>query len=107
VLVLAVPAGLVPFLLVLRHFAGTLDWSLGETLWQGAVLMAGGTVGPLGAIVWSAILGCGVGAVLVALCKRRPAAAGEDGRGPVSTIRGPLSYAGPGSLGGTDSAIRR
>ena len=33
-----------------------------------------------------------------------PSSAGGDR--PV-TVRGPLSYAGPGSLGGTDSAMRR
>ena len=26
---------------------------------------------------------------------------------PPITVRGPVSYAGPGSLGGTDSALRR
>ncbi len=31
---------------------------------------------------------------------------GEDDARPV-TVRGPRTYAGPGSLGGTDSAMRR
>src|ERR1019366_6477360 len=40
-------------------------------------------------------------------------AGAPEGIGPVSsdgvevTIRGPMSYAGPGSLGGTESALRR
>jgi hypothetical protein len=39
----------------------------------------------------------------VLLRKRRP----ED-EGPQDvTVRGPVSYAGPGSLGGTESALRR
>jgi hypothetical protein len=105
VLVLMVLAGLLPFVLVGSYYAGQFDLSLGELAWQGVVLLAGGTVGPLGALVWSAILGCGVGALLIALRKRRVAAA-DGGDGSVS-IRGPISYAGPGSLGGTESALRR
>jgi hypothetical protein len=105
VLVLMVLAGLIPFLLVARYYGGQFDLGLGELAWQGVLLLAGGTVGPLGALVWSAVLGCGVGALLIAVRKRRDAAGGP-GDGHVS-IRGPLSYAGPGSLGGTESAIRR
>jgi hypothetical protein len=55
-------------------------------------------------MVWSCILGCGLAAILVVLRKQREP--GGPGDGPVS-IRGPLSYAGPGSLGGTTSALRR
>jgi hypothetical protein len=36
----------------------------------------------------------------------RRGAIGPDQREEV-TVRGPLSYAGPGSLGGTESALRR
>ena len=106
VLVAGVLLGLVPFAAVALYYAGTFDWSLGELLWEGVVLMAGGTVGPLGALTWSAILGCGLGALLVALRKDRGDSADEDGAPPLST-RGPLTYAGPGSLGGTESALRR
>jgi hypothetical protein len=42
---------------------------------------------------------------MVALRKRRVHEPDAEDR-PVS-IRGPLSYAGPGSLGGTESALRR
>ena len=105
VLGLMVLAGLVPFLLVARYYAGQFDLGLGELAWQCVVLLAGGTTGLLGALAWSAVLGCGVGALLIASRKRRepdePASTG-----PLST-RGPLSYAGPGSLGGTESALRR
>ena len=53
-------------------------------------------------LLWSVVAGCGVGALLVAAAARAPA--GEDDI-PI-TVRGPKSYAGPGSLGGTESALR-
>jgi hypothetical protein len=50
-----------------------------------------------------------VAAALLALTA--PAALAGGGHmtddGAPLTIRGPLSYAGPGSLGGTESALRR
>ena len=106
VLALLVPLGLVPFALVAAAYAGAFGLGPVEALWQAVLLLVGGTVGPLGALAWSAVLACGLGALLVALRKSREAPTGPDREGPVS-IRGPLSYAGPGSLGGTDSAIGR
>ena len=105
VLALMVLAGLAPFALVALYYAGQFELGFSELLWQSVVLLAGGTVGPLGALAWSAVLGCGVGALLIASRKRR---VHDDvpPSGPLST-RGPLSYAGPGSLGGTESALRR
>ena len=77
--------------------------------WRGeAVLaLAGGHVGLAAAVLWSVAFGCVVAATLVALTTPPPArGSGIDDGAPV-TIRGPLSYAGPGSLGGTKSALRR
>jgi hypothetical protein len=72
-------------------------------VWFWTLLVAGGHI-PFGAwVLWSLLAGCGVAAALVALRGRRP----ED-EGPQDvTVRGPVSYAGPGSLGGTESALRR
>jgi hypothetical protein len=97
--------GFVPFALVGLYYAGQFALDPGELAWSVVVVLAGGAAGPLGVLAWSAILGCGVGAALVAVRKRR-VHDGGPGDGPVR-IRGPLSYAGPGSLGGTDSALRR
>ena len=44
---------------------------------------------------------CAVGAFRLALLP----AAGEAPTAPAESIRGPLGYAGPGSLGGTDSGF--
>jgi hypothetical protein len=60
------------------------------------------------ALLWSVMLGCLATAVILAVrATRRPELeAVGAGTGAVS-IRGPIGYAGPGSLGGTKSAIRR
>jgi hypothetical protein len=55
------------------------------------------------ALEWSVVLGCTFSVIAIALQGAREPRP-EDA--PV-TIRGPVTYAGPGSLGGTESAIRR
>ena len=73
--------------------------------WFCVLLVAGGVVGPLGWVIWSFVLVCLVAALLVALRSRANARRPEE---PTEiTVRGPVSYAGPGSLGGTESALRR
>jgi hypothetical protein len=64
-------------------------------------------VGIAGSLLWSVLLGCAVAMSMVAL--RAPAGLREpdiDEQAQI-TIRGPIGYAGPGSLGGTESALRR
>jgi hypothetical protein len=43
---------------------------------------------------------------IIVMAARRPAPAASDVKQQAS-VRGPVGYAGPGSLGGTKSAIRR
>jgi hypothetical protein len=93
-----------PFVIVDISIAGQLGLSPGHFAWFCLLLVAGGVVGPLGWVVWSLVLSCLVAALLLALRSRRAAAADEP---PPVTMRGPLTYAGPGSLGGTESALRR
>jgi hypothetical protein len=93
-----------PFLLVDISIAGQLGLSPLRFAWFCLLLVAGGVVGPLGWAIWSLLLACLLAAVLVALRSRPAAAAPEE---PPITMRGPLTYAGPGSLGGTESALRR
>jgi hypothetical protein len=94
----------VPFLLVDISIAGQLGLSPGHFAWFCLLLVAGGIVGPLGWVVWSLVLACLMAALLLALRARGAVAADEP---PPVTMRGPLTYAGPGSLGGTESALRR
>jgi hypothetical protein len=101
--VLLVLAGLLPFAAVWAIHAEALGLGPLRTLWLGAVMVAGGSVGPLGWLVWSVVAGTAAAAVMVAA--RRP----PEQRDPPRevTVRGPRTYAGPGSLGGTESALRR
>lgn len=93
-----------PFLLVDISIAGQLGLGPGEFVWSCFLLVAGGIVGPLGWVIWSLVLACLAAATLIAARTRPARAAPEETE---VTMRGPLSYAGPGSLGGTESALRR
>jgi hypothetical protein len=70
------------------------------------LLVAGGHIGVWTWLLWSAFAGVAVGVGTLALSAPPPERPGAGGA-PDVTVRGPLSYAGPGSLGGTESALRR
>ena len=90
---------------VLRARSSALDPL--ELAWMALLLLAGGTSGPLGVLAWSARPGLRRSARCSSRSrKRRGARRATPSDRPVTT-RGPLSYAGPGSLGGTESALRR
>jgi hypothetical protein len=94
----------VPFVLVDVSIAGQLGLSPGDFGWFCVLLVAGGIVGPLGWAIWSLVVVCLIAALLLALRGRSAIAPTTT---PEVTVRGPLTYAGPGSLGGTESALRR
>lgn len=102
-----VALGALPLVLLIAFYIHQLHLGVGEAMWMGVLLLAGGHIGLLGALVWSVAFGC---VVALALLAARPLASPESAllpEGMEVTIRGPLSYAGPGSLGGTESALRR
>lgn len=96
--------GLLPPLLIAYSYARQFGLDPLELAWTGLLLVAGGTVGPLAGLLWAVLLGC-TGAVLT-IVLRASWHGGPEGQAPV-TVRGPKTYAGPGSLGGTESALRR
>ncbi|MTD45617.1 M28 family peptidase [Conexibacter sp. W3-3-2] len=100
--VLLVLVGLLPAALAATMVASALGYTPADALWAGVLAIAGGHVGPLSWLVLGLLAGCGTATALVALA-RRPPAADADG----VTVRGPVTYAGPGALGGVDSALRR
>jgi hypothetical protein len=102
-----VAIGLVPLAALIAFYAHELGLGFGQLLWSGVLLLAGGHVGLPGALLWSVALGCGAAMVMVALRTPFELADREDDEPLEITIRGPLGYAGPGSLGGTESALRR
>ena len=69
------------------------------------VATAGGHVTAWSALAVGALAGCVAALVRVLLARRRIAAVGPPAGRP--RTRGPAGYAGPGSLGGTESALRR
>jgi hypothetical protein len=99
--------GLLPLVLLVGFYARQLGMAPGDIAWSAVVLVAGGHIGFGSALLWSVGLGCAAGAVLLALERSPEPLAPHPGEPIEVTIRGPLTYAGPGSLGGTESALRR
>ncbi|HEX5924294.1 MAG TPA: hypothetical protein VFY45_10725 [Baekduia sp.] len=93
---------LVPLLVVGLVDARTFGLDLPQSVWFWTLLVAGGHI-PIGSwVLWSLLWGCAVAAALVAVRRRRR----QDDEPDEITVRGPVTYAGPGSLGGTGSALR-
>lgn len=70
------------------------------------LVLAGGQLGLLAALLWT----LAVGSVLALFANALTSIPLEHSRSPEPieiATRGPLGYAGPGSLGGTESALRR
>jgi len=97
----AVALGAVPLAVVAIALSRALGLDALDALWVGLLLVAGGHVSLLGVALWSLLAGCAAGALRIAA--RREA---NVEQAPI-TVRGPRTYAGPGSLGGTESALRR
>lgn len=93
----------VPFVAVAVTIAGHLGAGPLEFAWWALLLPAGAFVGPIAWFFWSSVLACLVaGVALAARARTRP----HEPETRI-TVRGPVSYAGPGSLGGTESALHR
>ncbi|HEX4564881.1 MAG TPA: M28 family peptidase [Solirubrobacteraceae bacterium] len=93
-----VALAVLPVALLAAFFAHHLALGPGQTAWMAVSLVAGGVVGVPAALVWSAAAGCAVAGVLVALTPPPSASRASDDEPIGITIRGPLTYAGPGSL---------
>jgi hypothetical protein len=96
-------AGLAAPVLVFAYYAVTLAFGPVGVAWNAVLLLAGGDVGVLAALEWSVLLGCVASVAVIAIQAARQ---DRPEQAPV-TVRGPITYAGPGSLGGTKSALRR
>jgi hypothetical protein len=100
---LLVLIGAIPGLLVLFYYGNAYGLSPLALAWSIA-LMPGGAMSVVAALYWSVALGCLLSAAVIAARAVRAVALAPD---PSVTVRGPAGYAGPGSLGGTESALRR
>jgi hypothetical protein len=97
-----VTAGLVPPLLVAVYYMITLSLNPLAALWYLLLLATGGHVGLV-----SALLGCVLAGLFTAVLGIARTGRDDPGGEPQRSVRGPAGYAGPGSLGGTESALRR
>lgn len=99
---------LAPLGLLIAFYAHELGYGPGAVVGAAVLLFAGGHLGVVAAVGWSLAAGGVVAMAMVALTPPAgPLPSGPEERHSEITIRGPLSYAGPGSLGGTESALRR
>jgi hypothetical protein len=101
--VILVLAGLALPVLVGVLYAVVLGLGPLQAAWSWVLVLGAGGFGLSAAIEWSLFVGCAISVVAIASRSARharpePAAV---------TVRGPVTYAGPGSLGGTKSALRR
>lgn len=98
-----VAIGLVPAVAVGAYYVISLGIDPAGLGWTGVLMLAGGQIGLLAALEWCVLIGCTIAVVVLAT---RAVRAPTPEQLPV-TVRGPITYAGPGSLGGTESALRR
>jgi len=98
---------LAPLGLLIAFYAHQLGLGVGPLAWMTLLLLAGGHIPFAGAVLWSVALGCAAAAAILAAGPSAPPLGPQAADGLEVTIRGPMSYAGPGSLGGTESALRR
>lgn len=91
-----------PYVLVTVYYAVQLHLSLAEIPWTALQLAVGGHLGLLAVLGWCAGLGALASALAIVRARGRLASGP-----PAPRTRGPGTYAGPGSLGGTESALRR
>ncbi|MDQ6776183.1 MAG: M28 family peptidase [Actinomycetota bacterium] len=103
VAILMLLVGLAPVALVILYYANEFNLGPLGVAWTGVLLVTGGGIGIATLLEWSILAGC---AVSVAVIAARAARDRAPEVAPV-TVRGPVTYAGPGSLGGTKSALRR
>jgi Peptidase family M28 len=95
-----VPFGIAALILAGQYGYGPLDFG-----WALLLAVAGAHIGPISWLFWSLAAGCAIAAVVLAWRTPRPPP--HERVEPQITVRGPVGYAGPGSLGGTESALRR
>jgi hypothetical protein len=101
--ILLLVAGLVPGVLAALYYMTVLGLGLAPAAWNAVLMLAGGDYSVMAALLWSIVLGCVISLVLMMVrIARQP----RPDDAPV-TIRGPVTYAGPGSLGSTRPTIRR
>jgi hypothetical protein len=105
---LLVAGGLLPFAVVVLYYLSRLSLGPLRGIWYLFLLVFSGDIGILACLSACLLVGVfgSLVAILVARARKPPARSREEEPEPAS-IFGPGGYAGPGALGGTESALRR
>jgi hypothetical protein len=98
--------GLAPPALLVAYYAVTLGFGPIDLAWSGVLMVAGGHIGILEAILLCLLMGCAVSAAVNAAGTSWAFARFPPDSTPV-TVRRPVRYAGPGSLERAGSALSR
>jgi hypothetical protein len=99
--------GLAPLALLMSFYARQLGLGPAAFAWDALLMVIGGHIGFGSTLLWSLAFGCAAAAALLVVLPVGRDALPQAGDDTEITIRGPMYYAGPGSLGGTESALRR
>jgi len=91
-------ASLLPAVAAALYVAGQLQLGVAAP-WRILLLIVDGQI-PFGIVIPICVL---IGALVASIAAAR--AAPRETRPAEITVRGPIGYAGPGSLGGTESAL--
>ena len=95
---------LLPVLLAAVYYMFALGYSPTSLVWNWLLFAVGGGAGLPALTAWCLLAGCLVS--VVAVIRSQGLYSGDEPEEVKPTIRGPITYAGPGSLGGTESALR-
>jgi hypothetical protein len=98
-------AGLLPVGALVVYLALALQVGPLELAWTLLLWVAGGHPGAPAVALGTVLVGCAA-AVGLLIMRGHPQRSGDEPE-QSGSVRGPISYAGPGSLGGTESALRR
>ncbi|MDQ3770436.1 MAG: hypothetical protein M3370_13310, partial [Actinomycetota bacterium] len=97
-------AGLLPVGALVVYLALALQVGPLELGWTLLLWVAGGHLEAPAVALGSLLVGCAAAVTLIVM-RGHPQHPGDES-GSLASVRGPISYAGPGSLGGTRSALR-
>jgi hypothetical protein len=96
---------LLPIALLALYYMIALGYSPTSLVWNLLLFAVGGGAGLPALVAWCLLAACLIS--VVSIIRSRASFGGEGGPEIKTTTRGPITYAGPGSLGGTRSALHR
>jgi hypothetical protein len=99
--------GLLPLAIVVLFYMAELSLNPLEGLWYAFLLVTSGSIGIAAALLACVFVGVFACLVEILIARARRPAPAKPVEAPRPPVFGPGGYAGPGALGGTESAMRR